>query len=152
MTRFLVRALVRGVFILAMIPVLLGFLLASESVNRWLFAMAEALEPRLELGFEGGDFWHGWDFSRIAWRDTALDLQVDTASLRWSPSCLFGKTLCVDRLTVERIVVVSQPGEEAQSSEPLSLPAVQLPLGLELGEVHLGELSLDGENRAAQRC
>ncbi len=145
MTRFLVRALVRGVFILAMIPVLLGFLLASESVNRWLCAKAETLEPRLELGFEGGDFWHGWDFSRIAWRDTALDLQVDTASLRWSPSCLFGKTLCIDRLTVERIVVVSQPGEEAQSSGPLSLPEVQLPLGLELGEVHLGELSLDGE-------
>ena len=70
---------------------------------------------------------------------------MDAASLRWSPSCLFGKTLCIDRLTVERIVVVSQPAEETQSSEPLSLPAVQLPLGLELGEVHLGELSLDGE-------
>lgn len=145
MTRFLVRALVRGLFILAMIPVLLGFLLASEGVNRWLFAKAEALEPRLTLGFEGGDFWHGWDFSLIAWHDPTLDLRVDAASLRWSPSCLFGKTLCIDRLTVERIVVVSQPAEETQSSEPLSLPAVQLPLGLELGEVHLGELSLDGE-------
>ena len=145
MTRFLVRALVRGLFILAMIPVLLGFLLASEGVNRWLFAKAETLEPRLTLGFEGGDFWHGWDFSHIAWRDPTLDLRVDAASLRWSPSCLFGKTLCIDRLTVERIVVVSQPAEETQSSEPLSLPAVQLPLGLELGEVHLGELSLDGE-------
>jgi len=144
-TRFLVRALVRGLFILAMIPVLLGFLLASEGVNRWLFAKAETLEPRLTLGFEGGDFWHGWDFSHIAWRDPTLDLRVDAASLRWSPSCLFGKTLCIDRLTVERIVVVSQPAEETQSSEPLSLPAVQLPLGLELGEVHLGELSLDGE-------
>lgn len=145
MTRFLVRALVRGLFILALIPVLLGFLLASEGVNRWLFAKAEALEPRLTLGFEGGDFWHGWDFSLIAWRDPTLDLRVDAASLRWSPSCLFGKTLCIDRLTVERIVVVSQRAEETQSSEPLSLPAVQLPLGLELGEVHLGELSLDGE-------
>ncbi|MEB3732997.1 hypothetical protein ULF88_00100 [Halopseudomonas pachastrellae] len=53
--------------------------------------MAEALEPRLELGFEGGDFWHGWDFSRIAWRDTALDLQVDT------PRCAGARRACSAR-------------------------------------------------------
>lgn len=145
MIRLLFRALVRGLFILLLLPVLLGFLLASEQVNRWLFAKVETLEPRLELGFEGGDLWHGWDFSVIAWRDSALNLQVDNASLRWTPACLFGKTLCLDRLVVERVVVISEASESEEESAPFSLPEVQLPLGLEIGELYLGELSLDGE-------
>ena len=73
MSRFLLRALLRGLLILLVLCVLLltvlAGLLGSEAGNRWLLQQAERLEPRLQLEFEGGRLWQGWAFSRVLWHD-----------------------------------------------------------------------------------
>ena len=53
--RFLLKALLRGLVILLALPLLLGLLLASDSVNRWLFEQADNQLPQLSLAFEQGN-------------------------------------------------------------------------------------------------
>ena len=50
--RFLLKPLLRGLVILLALPLLLGLLLASDSVNRWLFEQADNQLPQLSLAFE----------------------------------------------------------------------------------------------------
>ncbi|WP_335616127.1 translocation/assembly module TamB domain-containing protein [Halopseudomonas sp.] len=140
------KILFRTVLVLLVLPLLLLLLLASETVNEWLFAKAEALEPRLQLEYVSGDLWQGWQFAHIGWQDTALELQIEQLDFAWSPSCLFGMRLCIDRLHSQSITVVSQPVEQSEPSEPFTLPDLQLPLGIELGDVRIDRISLDGEN------
>ncbi|MEH6566743.1 MAG: translocation/assembly module TamB domain-containing protein [Halopseudomonas sp.] len=134
--------------LLALLVLLLVLLLAlgSETVNRWLFDQAEAVEPRLELAFVGGDLWHGWQFERIAWSGQGLELTIDQLDFAWSPSCLFGARLCIDRLYSHAITVISEPSAEPEPSEPFSLPQFTLPLSIELGDVRIDQISLDGES------
>ncbi|WP_341706311.1 translocation/assembly module TamB domain-containing protein [Halopseudomonas sp.] len=143
--RFLAKALLRGLIILLALPLLLGLLLASEPINRWLFEQVDSRLPQLSLEFDQGNLWLGWSFAQLRWQDESVDLDIERVSLAWSPSCLFGATLCLDSLSAERVTVITQPTEPQKETAPLSLPALQLPLALEVGKLHLGELSLDGE-------
>lgn len=143
--RFLAKALLRGLIILLVLPLLLGLLLASESINRWLFEQVDSRLPQLSLEFDQGNLWRGWSFAKVRWQDEAVDVDVEHFALEWSPSCLFGVTLCLDSLSAERVTVITQPTEPQKETAPLSLPALQLPLALEVGKLHLGKLSLDGE-------
>ena len=43
MTAFILKALVRGLLVLLMIPLILALLLRSETVNRWLFERVQSL-------------------------------------------------------------------------------------------------------------
>ena len=145
MIRFLAKALLRGLIFILALPLLLGLLMGSESVNRWLFNQVDSMLPQLTLEFEQGNLWRGWSFSQLRWQDEALDVRVEELALEWSPSCLFGGTLCLDTLSAQRVVVLTQPTEAQENPSELNLPTVQLPLALEIGQLHLGELSLDGE-------
>ena len=140
------KILFRSLLVLIALPLLLLLLLASETVNEWLFAKAQSLEPRLQLEYVSGDLWQGWQFAHIGWQDTALELQIEQLDFAWSPSCLFGMRLCIDRLHSQSITVVSQPTEQPEPSEPFTLPDLQLPLAIELGDVRIDRISLDGEN------
>ena len=143
--RLVLKALLGTVLALVTLLLLVFLLLGSEGFNRWLFNKAQVLEPRLELAFVGGDLWHGWQFDKIAWHDTSLMLDVEQLDFAWSPSCLLGMRLCIDRLHSHSITVVSQSTEEANTNEPFSLPEFSLPLAIELDDVRIDRISLDGE-------
>ena len=143
--RLVLKALLGTVLALVTLLLLVFLLLGSEGFNRWLFNKAQVLEPRLELAFVGGDLWHGWQFDKIAWHDTSLMLEVEQLDFAWSPSCLLGMRLCIDRLHSHSITVVSQSTEEAKTNEPFSLPEFSLPLAIELDDVSIDRISLDGE-------
>lgn len=145
MIRFFAKALVRGMLIVLALPLLIGLLLGSEGVNRWLFNQLDERLPQLTLAFDQGNLWRGWSFDRLQWQDEAIDVEVSQLALEWSPSCLFGATLCLDSLSAQRVAVLTQSGPQPEEKTPLQLPAIQLPLALEIGTLHLGELSLDGE-------
>ena len=65
--------------------------------------------------------------------------------LQWSPSCLFGATLCIDSLSADKVSIITRASEATEGASVLTLPEVQLPVALEVGRLHLGTLSLDGE-------
>ena len=150
MSRFLLKTLLRGLLILLVLPLLLILLtvglLSSESVNRWLMGKVSDFEPRLQLQLEHGQLWQGWQFSRLGWADESLQLEIDNLVFDWSPSCLRGRRLCIDLLSAEQIRINTAPDDSP--SEPRSdiqLPDIQLPLGLQLQQLQVGSVLLNGE-------
>lgn len=145
MIRFIAKTLLRGLLLLALIPLVLGLLLASETVNRWLFEQATRFEPRLELNFVGGQLWRGWDFAHLYWRDEGLEMRLDKLSLAWSPECLWGRRLCIDHLEVDSLHLLIEGDDSSSESEPVALPDIRLPLGIQLDRLYLGSLWLNEE-------
>lgn len=150
MSRFLLKTLLRGLLILLLPPLLLILLtlglLSSESANRWLMDRLSGLEPRLQLQLEEGQLWRGWQFSQISWEDEALQVSLENVVFAWSPGCLRGKRLCINLLSAEQITIVTT--EDDAPSEPredIQLPDLHLPLGIQLQQLHIGSLILNGE-------
>lgn len=150
MSRFFLKALLRGLLILLLVPVLLVALLAAllsnEAFNRWLMNKAPELEPRLQLDFTGGQLWQGWHFSSLRWSDTGIDVTVEDLQFAWSPGCLRGKRVCIDLLSAERLSILTR--EDDSPSEPrqdISLPSIQLPVGIQLQQLRIGSVWLDDQ-------
>jgi len=149
-SRFLLKALLRGLLILLTIPVMAVLLtialLSSESVNRWLIDKVSGFEPRLQLQLEAGQLWQGWRFSRMTWQDEHLQATVDNVILDWSPDCLRGKRLCIDLLSTEQISINTTPDDSPdEARKDIQLPDVRLPLGIQLQQLRIGRILLNGE-------
>lgn len=54
--------------------------------------------------------------------------------------------LCIERLEAEQVSLQFAPGSD-DSSGPISLPELRLPLAIELGQVRVGSLLLDGSEQ-----
>ena len=150
MRRFLLKALLRGLLILLLLPVLLimlaGALLSSETVNRWLMDKASGFEPRLQLQLDSGQLWQGWQFARISWEDEGIQVEVENVVFDWSPGCLRGKRLCIDLLSTERISIHTTPDDSpSEPRQDIQLPSLRLPLGIQLQQLQVGSVELNGE-------
>ncbi|MBQ0776098.1 MAG: hypothetical protein KBT84_00805, partial [Pseudomonas sp.] len=150
MTRPAVRStlkfLLLVVLILLLLPVLLGLLLASESVNRWLFQQVQDREPRLQLDSIEGQLWRGWQFEQIVWRDTGIEVVIDQVRFSWSPECLLKKSLCLDDLDVKSIRVQTEPTDEpTPERQAVTLPDLNLPLDIQVDRVRIGSLWLNSD-------
>lgn len=110
-------------------------LLGSQGGSQWLLGRIPGLQVEGFAGRLGGT----WQADRLRWEQGARRIELSAVRFAWRPSCLLGLRLCLDRLASERVALQFPPGE-AGASGPLRLPALRLPLGLELGEVQLGQL------------
>ncbi|MBU3069324.1 translocation/assembly module TamB [Aestuariicella sp. G3-2] len=140
-----VRVLLVVLLIVVLLPVLLAGLLSTEALSRWAFEQADARLQALSLDFESGHFWRGWNFAHVSWQSQALNVDIERLELEWKPSCLISRGLCIQRLYSHRVTVILPETEQADQA-PIELPDIRLPLSLELGQVTLDELSLDGES------
>lgn len=135
---------------LLLVPLLLAVvavtLLSSESANRWLMDRVGDVEPRLQLQLASGQLWRGWTFSRIVWADESVQLELDNVVLDWSPRCLPGKRICIDLLAAERISITTGANDSpSELRQDIQLPDVRLPVGVDLRELRVGSLVLNGE-------
>ncbi|TBW59464.1 translocation/assembly module TamB [Marinobacter halodurans] len=112
--------------------------LRSDAGTAWLLEQV----PGLDVSGGKGAILGRWQASHVRWQGYGVNLDLDQVFLEWSPSCLFTGVLCVDRLLAERIDVHLAPGESS-SDEPVTLPSINLPVGLSVGDVRLGPLSVD---------
>ncbi|MDP2245714.1 translocation/assembly module TamB domain-containing protein [Pseudomonas sp.] len=128
----------------ALLMLVLGmtWILASSTGSRWALAQVPGLQVSNFSGQLGGQ----WRAEQLRWQQGDSQVEIRLAEMAWSPLCLLRLTLCVERLHVERIELRLPPGEE-EDSPPLRLPQVQLPLALQLGEVHIGSLQLNGDEQ-----
>ena len=150
MRRFLLTALLRGLLILLAIPLVLLTIviamLSSETANRWLMNQALEIEPRLQLELDSGHVWRGWQFSRVGWTDENIQLEVDNLDFTWSPECLWGRRLCIDLLSAEAIRIHTTPDDSpSEPRQDIQLPDVRLPLALQLSQLQVGSVELNGE-------
>ncbi|CAD5199861.1 translocation/assembly module TamB domain-containing protein [Pseudomonas sp. FEN] len=130
------------VLLILLLLVALGLLLGTQAGSRWALAQVPGLSVENFQGRLGGQ----WSADHLLWQQGGDRVELQQPRFNWSPLCLTHLVLCVDQLDVERIDLRFEPSAPTESG-PLSLPALKLPLAIELRQVRIGSLWLDGSEQ-----
>ncbi|GLH32079.1 DUF490 domain-containing protein [Pseudomonas sp. BR1R-5] len=120
----------------------LAALLGTESGSRWVLGRV----PGLQVDNFQGRLAGRWQASQLTWADGGNRVEVLAPLLNWTPGCLLRATLCIDQLHAQRIDMVFAPSEQPADSGPLQLPVLRLPVAIELGDVKVSQVRLDGSD------
>jgi translocation and assembly module TamB len=120
----------------------LAALLGTEGGSRWVLGRV----PGLQVDDFQGRLAGRWQASQLTWADGGNRVEVLAPLLNWTPGCLLRATLCIDQLHAQRIDMVFAPSEQPADSGPLQLPVLRLPVAIELGDVKVGQVRLDGSD------
>ncbi|EPN39809.1 hypothetical protein A242_24255, partial [Pseudomonas syringae pv. actinidiae ICMP 19095] len=108
--------------------------------SRWALARVPGLQLENFQGRLGGQ----WNAERLVWQQGEDRVEVQAVAFAWTPACLLKMTLCIDRLHAGQVLLRFPPSGAPSDEGPVNLPALKLPLALQLGDVQLGSLQLDG--------
>ncbi len=126
--------------LLLLLFIALGSLLGTQAGSRWALSLVPGLSVEDFQGRLGGH----WRAANLRWEQGEDRVQLLAPSIAWSPACLLRRTLCIEQLQVEKVELQLAPGDNSADSGPLQLPDLKLPLAIELGDVRIGSLELDG--------
>lgn len=137
----------RGVKIagLAVVAILAGLVLAlwavlgTQAGSRWALGRVPGLSVENFQGHLGGR----WSADHLLWQQDSSRVELKAPTLDWSPACLLRMTLCVNQLDVEQVSLQFPPSTE-ESSGPIQLPELKLPVAIQLGDVRVGSLLFNG--------
>lgn len=135
--------LLLGLFVLLPIALVSAVLLAlrSETGTAWVIEQV----PGLEAVNDHGSLFGTWQADRIEWQGYGIGVAVEAPLVDWSPSCLLDLQVCLETLHLKRLAVNVQPSEEDKgASGDISLPGIELPLGLQVSDVRLGTFTFNG--------
>ncbi len=118
----------------------IGLVLGTESGSRWALARVPGLSVENFHGKIGGH----WRADRLVWQQDATRVEVLAPEFDWSPGCLLRMTLCIDTLHSGAVSLQLPAAEADQSSGPITLPQLQLPVAIELGDIQIASVQLDG--------
>ncbi|WP_458717159.1 translocation/assembly module TamB domain-containing protein [Pseudomonas gregormendelii] len=132
--------------LLAILGLLLLIILAISTVlgtaagSRWALGFVPGLSVDNFQGRLGGQ----WSADHLVWQQDSSRVELSKAIFAWSPGCLARRTLCIEQLQAEQVSLQFPPGTDQDSSGPISLPDLDLPLAIELGDVKVGSLLFNG--------
>ena len=132
--------------LLAILGLLLLTILAVSTVlgtaagSRWALGFVPGLSVDNFQGRLGGQ----WSADHLVWQQDSSRVELNKAIFAWSPGCLARRTLCIEQLQAEQVSLQFPPGTDQDSSGPISLPDLDLPLAIELGDVKVGSLLFNG--------
>lgn len=130
-----------GLFVVvALLVLMVALVLGTQAGSRW----ALALVPGLQVDNFQGRLAAQWQAERLVWEQGGDRVELVAPLLQWSPACLLRRTLCVEKLHAAQVALTFAPTATDPDSGPLKLPELDLPLAIELGEVQVGTLRLDG--------
>ncbi|MGM0767113.1 MAG: translocation/assembly module TamB domain-containing protein [Pseudomonadota bacterium] len=140
--RFWLLVILLLVVLLPLVLVIaLLLVLRSETGTAWVIDQV----PGLTVEGDSGSLFGYWEASSVRWQGYGTGLELDTVVVDWSPGCLLSKALCLDTLHARRISLQLQPsGEEEEPRQDISLPTLDLPVGIRIGDVRLGRFTVDG--------
>lgn len=142
MTRAVKITLLAIIALVALVLLSVGALLGTQAGSRWALNQVPGLSVENFQGRLGGQ----WSADHLLWQQGADRVELVKPLLAWSPLCLTRMTLCIEQLKAEQVILQFAPSE-TPSSGPISLPELKLPLAIELGEVQIGSLRLDGSEQ-----
>lgn len=142
MTRAVKITLLAIIALVALVLLSVGALLGTQAGSRWALNQVPGLSVENFQGRLGGQ----WSADHLLWQQGADRVELVKPLLAWSPWCLTRMTLCLEQLKAEQVILQFAPSE-TPSSGPISLPELKLPLAIELGEVQIGSLRLDGSEQ-----
>ena len=120
--------------LLLLVLLLLGLILGTQTGLRTALAVVQDLAPGLiRVGQVEGRVLGRLHLEDLEVRLPDLDLTLGRLDLDWTPLAALTGTLPIHRLRVQDIDLTLTPSEEKER-EPLVLPEVVLPLGLEIDE------------------
>ncbi|MGM0571363.1 translocation/assembly module TamB domain-containing protein [Marinobacter sp.] len=143
-SRLLTRAfkwlLVTLLIVLLLLVIVVGALLAalrSDTGTAWVLEQI----PGLTTEQASGSLLGQWQAAQLSWSGYGVQVHAEEPVIDWSPTCLFRKTFCLDRLEVASLDVTRLPdgmAEDDETSGPVQLPEVSLPVSLDIGAVDVG--------------
>ncbi|WP_397448320.1 translocation/assembly module TamB domain-containing protein [Pseudomonas sp. NA-150] len=137
-------SLVALLVLLLLVPIVgSSLVLGTQAGSRWVLSLVPGLQVQNFEGRLGGE----WRADHLLWQQGDDRVEVDAPLWGWSPSCLMQMTLCIDQLHAERVSLQFPPDNE-QSSGPVKLPELKLPLGIHLGDVNVGSVVFNGSEVA----
>ncbi|AUG08634.1 translocation/assembly module TamB domain-containing protein [Pseudomonas sp. S09G 359] len=125
--------------ILAVLLLALWALLGSQAGSRWALGRVPGLSVENFQGHLGGR----WSADHLLWQQDSSRVELKAPMFDWSPACLLRMTLCINQLDVEQVSLQFPPGTE-DSSGPIALPDLKLPVAIQLGDVRVGSLLFNG--------
>ena len=132
--------LITLVILLLLLVIVVGAMLAalrSETGTAWVLEQIPGLTTEQARGSLLGQ----WQAAQLSWNGYGVQVHAEEPVIDWSPTCLFRKTFCLDRLEVASLDVTRMPDsavQEDQASGPVQLPEVNLPVNLDIGSVDVG--------------
>ncbi|PNG29188.1 translocation/assembly module TamB domain-containing protein [Pseudomonas protegens] len=115
--------------------------LGTQAGSRW----ALGLVPGLTLDNFQGHLGSQWSTDHLLWQQDGSRVELDSVKFAWSPACLLRMTLCIEQLEADQVSLQFAPSNDAEESTgPISLPELRLPVAIELGQVRVGRLLFNG--------
>ncbi|WP_330214785.1 translocation/assembly module TamB domain-containing protein [Pseudomonas sp. AM8] len=136
---------IAGLAVLAVLVVLLLALwavLGTQAGSRWALGRVPGLSVENFHGRLGGQ----WRADHLLWAQDGSRVELDAPTFDWSPACLLRMTLCINRLDVEQVRLDVAPSTE-ESSGPIHLPDLKLPVSIQLGDIRVGSLLFNGSEQ-----
>ncbi|MGP4844961.1 translocation/assembly module TamB domain-containing protein [Marinobacter sp. 1Y8] len=139
MRRWLLWTLAALLALIVLVLTALVLMLRSDAGTRWVLEQI----PGLTLTGDSGSLVGRWQAQHLRWQGYGVIAEVDQPDFEWSPGCLFKGVVCIDRLLVERIDITLAPSDAPTDDQPFQLPSIDIPLGIAVGDVRLGPLSVN---------
>jgi translocation and assembly module TamB len=126
--------------LLMLVVLTVATVLGTAAGSRWALGFVPGLTVENFQGRLGGQ----WSADHVLWQQDSSRVELDKVIFAWSPLCLTRMTLCIEQLKADQVSLQFPPGAEEESSGPISLPDLKLPLAIELGDVQVGSLLFNG--------
>lgn len=133
---------IAGLAILAVLAVTvlaLWTVLGTQVGSRWVLGQVPGLTVENFQGRLGGQ----WSADHLLWQQNGSRVELQAPKFDWSPACLMRMTVCINQLDVEQVSLQFPPSTE-ESSGPITLPDLKLPLAIQLGDIRVGSLLFNG--------
>lgn len=142
MKRGLKIALLAILALLVLVVLMVVTVLGTQAGSRWALGQVPGLTVANFQGRLGGQ----WSADHLLWQQEGSRVELNKPLLAWSPLCLARMTLCIEQLKADQVNLQFAPSGE-ESSGPISLPELKLPVAIQLGDVQIGRLVLDGSEQ-----
>nr|WP_250886173.1 translocation/assembly module TamB domain-containing protein [Pseudomonas brassicacearum] len=129
--------------VLVAVVLALSVVLGTAFGSRWALGLVPGLTVENFQGRLGGQ----WSADHLMWQQDASRVEVDRLIFAWSPLCLARMTLCIEQLKADQVALQLPASADEPSNGPISLPDLDLPLAIELGDVQVGSLSFNGSEQ-----
>jgi translocation and assembly module TamB len=126
--------------LLMLVVLSVASVLGTATGSRWALGFVPGLTVENFQGRLGGQ----WSADHVRWQQDTSRVELSKVIFAWSPLCLTRMTLCLEQVKADQVSLQFPPGAEEESSGPISLPDLELPLAIELGDVQIGSLMFNG--------
>nr|WP_207203175.1 translocation/assembly module TamB domain-containing protein [Pseudomonas sp. TH39(2020)] len=126
--------------LLMLVVLTVATVLGTATGSRWALGFVPGLTVENFQGRLGGQ----WSANHVLWQQDSRRVELNKVIFAWSPLCLTRLTLCIEQLKADQVRLQFPPGTQEESSGPISLPDLKLPLAIELGDVQVGSLLFNG--------